>query len=180
MGYLNDYYSVSGARREEILKALAVTLVVAVVGGGVLYFLFKNYFEERRVSSFLATLQEENYPAAYRFWGCSVEEPCRDYDYENFLEDWGPSSSIGHVNSFRLGRSAEVGTGVIIEVRINGQPQPELWVEKESKIVGFSPYRFRKSPFSSLFLRRRPGLEAQVHAAEFSPWTIAVPSNTTP
>ena len=124
-------------------------LVVTVVVGAVLYFFFKNYFEERRVSSFLATLQEEEYPAAYGFWGCSIEEPCRDYDYENFLEDWGPTSPLGRVDSFLLGRSAEVGTGVIIEIRINGQSQPELWVEKESKIVGFSPFRFRKSPFSS-------------------------------
>ena len=149
MGYLNDYYSASGARREEILKALTLTLVVAVVVGGVFYFFFKNYFEERRVSSFLTALQEEDYAAAYRYWGCSIEEPCRDYDYDNFLEDWGPSSPLGQVNSFRLGRSVEVGTGVIIAIRINGQSQPELWVEKESKVVGFSPFRFRKSPFSS-------------------------------
>ncbi len=149
MGYLDDYYSVSGARREEILKALTLTLVVAVVVGGVLYYFFKNYFEERRVSSFLSALQEEDYPAAYRYWGCSIEEPCRDYDYDNFLEDWGPSGPLGRVNSFRLGRSVEVGNGVIIEIRINGQSHPELWVETESKIVGFSPYRFRKSPFSS-------------------------------
>ena len=72
MGYLNDYYSVSGARREEILKALAVTLVVTVAVGGVLYFFFKNYFEERRVSSFLTALQEEDYSAAYSYWGCSI------------------------------------------------------------------------------------------------------------
>lgn len=148
MGYLDDYYSVSGARREELLKALALTLVASVILSGVFYFFFKNYFEERRASSFLTVLQEGDYTGAYQFWGCSVEEPCRDYDYDDFLEDWGPSSHLGRVNSFRLGRSAEVGTGVIIEIFINGQAQPELWVEKDSKIVGFSPYRFRKSPFS--------------------------------
>ena len=149
MGYLDDYYSASGARREEILKALTVTLVVTVIVGGVFYFFFKNYFEERRVSAFLTLLQEENYAAAYELWGCSIEEPCRDYNYDNFLEDWGPASPLGRVDSFRLGRSAEVGSGVIIEIRINGRSQPELWVEKESKIVGYSPYRFRKNPFSS-------------------------------
>jgi hypothetical protein len=33
---------------------------------------------------------------------------------------------------------------VIIEVEINGKPQPELWVEKQSGVVGFSPYRLKK------------------------------------
>ena len=148
MGYLEDYYSVSGARREEFLKALVLILVVSVLLGGIFYFFFKNYFEEHRVSSFLTALQKEDYERAYGFWGCSVENPCRDYNYEDFLEDWGPASHLGRVNSFRLGRSAEVGTGVIIEINVNGKAQPELWVEKDSKLVGFSPYRFRKSPFS--------------------------------
>ena len=148
MGYLDDYYSVSGSRREDLLKAVTLTLLIAVIAGGILYFFFKNYFEERRVSSFLMALQEGDHAEAYQFWGCSVEEPCRNYNYENFLQDWGSSSQFGQVERFRLGRSAEVGTGVIVEVYINGTLHPELWVEKGSKVVWFSPYKFRKSPFS--------------------------------
>ena len=149
MGYLDDYSTLTGARREAIHKALLGALLIAVVGGGVLYFFFKNFFEERQVRQFLAQLQESRYARAYEHWGCAVEEPCPDYTYEDFLEDWGPDSPLGAVKSFDLGRSTELETGVIVEIRINGKPQPELWVEKETKIVGFSPYHFRRTGASS-------------------------------
>lgn len=145
MGFLEDYSTVTGARREAINKALLVTLLISVVGGGLLYFWFKNFFEERQVRQFLSRLQENHYAEAYEHWGCTVEEPCSSYTYEDFLEDWGPDSPLGKVKSFHLGRSSELETGVIIEIEINGKPQPELWVEKKTKIVGFSPYHFRQT-----------------------------------
>ncbi len=149
MGYLEDYSTVTGARRETIHKALLAALLISIVGGGLLYFLFKNFFEERQVRQFLSRLQENHYAEAYEHWGCSVEEPCPNYTYEDFLEDWGLDSPLGKVKSFDLGRSTELETGVIVEIEINGKPQPELWVEKETKIVGFSPYHFRRTGASS-------------------------------
>ena len=144
MSYL-DEYGVADARREKILKALVVSLVLCVIGGACLFFWFKNYFEERQVREFLSRLQSQDYAAAYELWGCSVEVPCRHYSYQNFLEDWGPNSSIGKVERFRLGRSTELDNGVIVEIEVNGRLEPELWVEKDNKTVGFSPYRFRRS-----------------------------------
>ena len=144
MSYL-DEYGVADARREKILKVLAVSLVVSVVGGGCLFFWFKNYFEERQVREFLSRLQSQDYAAAYELWGCSVEVPCRHYSYQDFLEDWGPASAIGKVERFRLGRSTELDNGVIVEIEVNGRLEPELWVGKDNQTVGFSPYRFRRS-----------------------------------
>jgi len=157
MGYLEDYSAVTGARREMIHKGLLVALLISVVGGGVFYFFFKNFFEERQVSRFLSRLQENHYSEAYEHWGCSVEEPCPIYTYEDFLEDWGPDSPLGEVRSFDLGRSTELDNGVIVEIEINGKLQPELWVEKETQIVGFSPYHFRRtgaSPANGLKVSR--------------------------
>ncbi len=157
MGYLDDYSTITGARRETIHKALLLALLISVVGGGLLYFLFKNFFEERQVRQFLSRLQESHYAEAYEKWGCTVEEPCPNYTYEDFLEDWGPDSPLGTVKSFDLGRSTELETGVIVEIEINGKPQPELWVEKETKIVGFSPYHFRRTDASSgTWLHQQP------------------------
>ncbi len=157
MGYLEDYSTVTGARRETIHKALLAALLISIVGGGLLYFLFKNFFEEQQVRQFLSRLQESHYAEAYENWGCTVEEPCPSYTYEDFLEDWGPDSPLGTVRSFHLGRSSELETGVIVEIEINGKPQPELWVEKETKIVGFSPYHFRQTGASSgAWLQQQP------------------------
>lgn len=139
-----DGYGVADARRERIFKAAALTLLVSVIAGSILYVWFKNYPQERRVKQFLAQLQEGDYQQAYTYWGCSVENPCPTYPYDAFLADWGENSPLGRVDTFSLGRSSEQGTGVIIEIEINGEPRPELWVEKESGVVGFSPYRLKK------------------------------------
>ena len=157
MGYLEDYSTVTGARREAIHKALLATLLISIVGGGLAYFWFKNFFEERQVRQFLSRLQENHYAEAYEHWGCNVEEPCPSYTYEDFLEDWGPDSPLGTVKSFDLGRSTELETGVIVEIEINGKPQPELWVEKKTKVVGFSPYHFRRTDASpGAWLHQQP------------------------
>ena len=143
MEYL-DGYGIADARREKIFKAAVITLLVSVAAGSLLYVWFKNYPQELRVKQFLAQLQAGNYERAYAFWGCSIEQPCPTYPYDAFLADWGEKSPLGPVKAFSLGRSSEQGTGVIIEVEINGKPWPELWVEKESGVVGFSPYRLKK------------------------------------
>ena len=141
MGYL-DAYAEHEARHERftstIQRILRVGLVVIVVAGS-LYAWFKNYKEEKRVEGFLAELQRGDYPRAYSFWGCSVEKPCSNYSYQDFIEDWGPKSKIGKVNSYRVGRSRERGTGVIVAVQVNNQQPLGLWVEKKDGVVGFAP-----------------------------------------
>jgi hypothetical protein len=139
MGYLDDYGQ-GDPQRERIFKGIAILLVAAIVFGGVYYVFFRNWREERQARQFLTRLQESDFPGAYETWGCSVAEPCRYYPYEEFLKDWGPDGEIGKVESFRLGRSYEQQSGVIITLEVNGKPRPNLWVEKESKRVGFSPY----------------------------------------
>jgi hypothetical protein len=139
MGYLDDYGD-GDAQREKIFKAIAVLLVLAIAVGGIYYVFFRNWVEERQARHFLTALQDGDYAAAYQLWGCSIEEPCHYYPYEEFMKDWGPGSALGKVASFRLGRSYAQQTGVIITLEINGKQQPNLWVEKESKQVGFSPY----------------------------------------
>ena len=141
MGYL-DAYAEREARHERLTstlqRILRIGLVVLVVGGS-LYLWFKNYKEEQRAAGFLAALQRGDYPAAYGFWGCTVEKPCPNYSYQDFTEDWGPASKIGKVTSYRVGRSRERGTGVIVAVQINNQQPLGLWVEKKDGVVGFAP-----------------------------------------
>jgi hypothetical protein len=142
MGYLDDYAE-REARYARIGLLLKRTLQIGValfVVGGSLYLWFKNYAEEKRVEAFLEALQRADYEAAYTFWGCTVERPCASYSYRDFMEDWGPASSLGKVSSFRMGRSQERGSGVIVAVRINNREEPvTLWVEKRDGVVGFAP-----------------------------------------
>lgn len=135
-----DEYGRGDARRERFFKTLAALILIAIALSLIYYVFFRAWAEQRQAGRFLSALEEGRYEQAYEYWGCSVSEPCRYYSYDKFLVDWGPESELGPVESFHLGKWYEQKTGVIIGVTINGQPRENLWVEKDSKRVGFSPY----------------------------------------
>ena len=141
MSYLNDYSAAAARqeRRDRLLARMALGLLALLVIVGSLYLWFKNYRQEQAARQFLTLLQREDYPNAYALWGCKVETPCPHYDYKSFQEDWGPSSAAGKVRSFRLGRSRETGSGVIIPVVVNDRPPVKLWVETKTGVLGFAP-----------------------------------------
>ena len=135
-----DEYGRDDARRERFIKILVALLLISLALWLIYYVFFRNWREEFQARRFLTAVQSGDYQDAYSYWGCSVEDPCRLYPYDEFLEDWGPDSPLGKVEDFDLGRSYEQMSGVIITLEINGQAHPNLWVEKESRTVGFSPY----------------------------------------
>ena len=139
MSYLDEYDS----RRplfERLVRGVAVVLLAAVVGYSVYWLFFRNWREEAQVRSFLEEVQGRQFEAAYERWGCTVALPCRFYSFEAFLEDWGPESPLGALESFQLGRSYTQDGGTIIEVWANGNKQPNLWVEHSTQTISFFPY----------------------------------------
>ena len=139
MEFLKEYGD-SDAKYEKLFDVAAIALVACLVLGVVYYVFFRNWRQEQQVHQFLGLLQQEQYPEAYTLWGCSVEKPCQYYPYEEFLEDWGPDGLVGRVKDYNLGRSYSQGSGVLITLKINGKPQPNLWVDRDTEAVGFSPY----------------------------------------
>jgi hypothetical protein len=139
MEYLADYGQ-ADRRYEKIVRIAGYTLVAALVLGFFYWLFFRNWREERSVGQFLTLLEQQKYEDAYRMWGCSTDKPCPNYSYDKFLEDWGPNSPLGKVTSYHVGRSYDQQSGVIILVEVNGGKIPNLWVEKDSDVIGFSPY----------------------------------------
>lgn len=139
MDFLAEYGQ-ADRRYEKIITIVGYTLLAAIVAGSIYWLFFRNWREERRVDQFLALLEQQRYEQAYEFWGCSVEQPCPNYSYEKFMEDWGPASPLGAVNSYEVGRSYAQESGVIILVQVNGRRIPNLWVERDNRVIGFSPY----------------------------------------
>ena len=135
-----DEYGQDDARRERFFKILVAALLISIALGFLYYVFFRNWREEWQARRFLYALQAGEYENAYQYWGCSIEEPCRFYPYDEFLEDWGPESPLGKVEDFSLGHSYTQRSGVIIALEINGQVHPNLWVDRETKAVGFYPY----------------------------------------
>lgn len=136
-GYL-DHYGEGEERRAKIIKYGALSLVTLLVVGGLLYFWFKNYRQERQVRNFLQLLAGRDYKAAYALWGCTDQRPCPDYSMDKFMEDWGPGDR--DPNNFKLVKSRSCGSGVIITVDTGKDAPERLWVQRQDLTLGFSPY----------------------------------------
>ena len=138
MEYLRKYAS-SGLLFERICKGLLILLAVAIVLGAVYYFIFRNWREEMQARRFFKLIEQQEYSEAYHLWGCSDEQPCRYYPFDEFLEDWGLDSPLGKVDTYSLGRSYTQPDGVILRYRINGKDGDPLWIDRESRVIGFAP-----------------------------------------
>jgi len=139
MGYL-DQYAQGSHVFDKLVKAVAYTLLAAIIGYCFYWLFFRNWREERQVESFLTTIEEQRFEDGYQYWGCSVAEPCRDYLYNEFLADWGPESPIGPLKTFKVGRSYTQPNGAIVELSVNGVKQSNLWVDGVTEVLSFFPY----------------------------------------
>ncbi|MFN7996524.1 MAG: hypothetical protein U0Q18_23130 [Bryobacteraceae bacterium] len=137
-GYL-DQYGAGEEQREKLIKKVVITVVVLLVVSGVLYYLFKNYRQERQVRAFYELLAKHDYQGAYELWGCTEAHPCRDYQFSEFMKDWGPQSEHADIRSFHITKSRSCGSGVIITVDSSKNQEDKLWVQRDDLTIGFSP-----------------------------------------
>lgn len=139
MGYLDQY--AQGSRVfDKLVKGVAYSLLAAIIGYSIYWLFFRNWREERQVERFLSAVQEQRFEEGYEYWGCSVAQPCRDYLFNEFLDDWGPESPIGPVKTFQLGRSYTQPNGAIVELTVNGVRQSNIWVDGVTEVISFFPY----------------------------------------
>jgi hypothetical protein len=117
-------------RKRQLIIGVPIFLAVC----GYLYYEFKNFREERAVSHFMEALERQDYQEAYRLW-----QPSQYYTFKNFSEDWGPDGVEGVINDFDITNSRSRGSGVVVDVRVNGQKQIRLWVEKSTRSLSFPP-----------------------------------------
>ncbi|MBI2685939.1 MAG: hypothetical protein HYX27_06465 [Acidobacteria bacterium] len=134
-----DNYGVVDARREKRTKRILYSLLTIAVVGGTLWFFLRNYREEARVKEFLATLQRQDYKAAYGMWGCTDATPCRDYKYDQFLRDWGPQSDAGNAAAIQRSKVKSCDKGIIQILQIKGQ-DVNLYVDRGTLVIGFAPW----------------------------------------
>jgi hypothetical protein len=136
VGYL-DQYGAGEGRRETIVWRLIAAVAALLIVSGLVYYVFKNHHEQALVKDFLGQLRRQDYPAAYRVWGCSNPKNCSGYPYDKFLEDWGPKA--GANQDLRIVDSESCHRGVIIS--LDGRDD-RLWVDSGANAISFSPYPF--------------------------------------
>lgn len=134
-----DNYGVADARREKRTKRILYSVLTIAVVGGLLWFFFRNYKEEGRVKEFLSLLERQDYKSAYALWGCTEATPCRDYNFESFLRDWGPKSDAGNVAAIQRSKVKSCDKGIIQLLQIKGQ-EVNLYVDRGTLVIGFAPW----------------------------------------
>jgi hypothetical protein len=139
--FLDQYgkYGAGEARREKAIKTIVLSALVLAIVGGILFFIFHNYSQERQAKRFFAALASHDYQGAYAIWGCTEAKPCSGYPYSSFLQDWGPQSGHADVSGFRIARSRSCGSGVILTVDFQKGQEEKLWVERGDLTMSYSP-----------------------------------------
>jgi hypothetical protein len=131
-----DTYGAEDERRLRIIKRSAIAVGAAIIIAIAAYLFFQNFREKQVVKGFLAEINAGHYQAAYRLWGCSDTHSCPEYNYQKFLEDWGPKQTR---SNWRISDVDGCPTGVVVTVSAAGQSSP-LWVERSDKRLSFSPW----------------------------------------
>lgn len=140
-------------------RRMGIALFLLLLAGGLLYWQFRFYPEKKKVAAFMDALVAGDYPRAYQIWS-----PSPSYSFQDFLEDWGETSSWGRIRSYEivgveptretvlhvpdggggrrvLGLKTTESSGVVVAVRINGRVQSQrIWVERKDKSLSFPPF----------------------------------------
>lgn len=140
-GFLDTYGQAEARRERKLKRALLAIGAVAVLGlAGYLY--LHDYREKRQVALFLKLVAERKYDDAYRLWGCEPSRPCRDYNMEKFLEDWGPKSPYGNVAKARVRRTRSCEEGVIQILEYAPGDEVYLYVDRQNRQISYSPFGY--------------------------------------
>jgi hypothetical protein len=134
-------------RRERRRKLIIAGVLIIVIAGAVLAWLFRNWPEERVADQFFTALEQKDYERAYGLWFADPNwkqhpEKYKKYPFNEFYTDWGPGGEWGLVKEHKVigSLAPRGGSGVIVEVRVNNRVEPaRLWVEKSDKTLTFSP-----------------------------------------
>ncbi len=138
-GYLDDY-GTAEAKREKIIKGLLLAVVVLAVIGGVLYFLFRDVKEKERIDQFIQLLEQKDYRGAYALWGCTEQQPCPDYPFDKFMEDWGPKSDHPDIARAELGKTNSCKEGVIQTLSFGQDDDVWLYVDRQNLAIAYAPW----------------------------------------
>ena len=138
--FLDGEFDVAGERKERNVKRIVFGVLMAIAVAASIFVLQINHRQKGRINEFVARLKTQDYQGAYLMWGCTEVNPCPDYKYEKFLEDWGPKSKHAQISNYSIQRTCACGTGVLITLGMAPGGEEKLWVESANGTIGFAPW----------------------------------------
>jgi hypothetical protein len=135
MGSYLQQYGEGDERRIRIIKTIVIACVIVAILAISAYLFFRNYPEKHAIKQFLAEVNAHQYEAAYRDWGCTPSHPCRDYNYNRFMQDWGAKVS----SPWKIASVDGCKTFVTVNVQANGAELESLAVQRGNHTLSFAP-----------------------------------------
>ena len=140
-------------RPRQRLVRLILVAVVIVIAGIIAWFIFRYQPEKNVVNRLFEAIEAKDFEKAYGVYFADPDwkqHPAtyKNYTYDQFVLDWGPSGDYGIITSHKIECATEPKkhgfvspSGVIVVVRINnrGDRTESFWVEKKTKTIGVSP-----------------------------------------
>ncbi len=135
-------YGETDARRERVFKRIILAAVALSVVAAAGWWFSRDFTEKRQIKRFVQLLEQKEYDAAYRLWGCDPAEPCRDYSLDKFMEDWGPKGVYTRNQPLKLAekRSCEGGIIQYIEYGKSEEDVVYIYVQRSDLTLGFAPW----------------------------------------
>lgn len=137
MGTYLQQYGVEDVRRNRTVKIIVVVAAAILVFALAAYLLLHNYFEKRVAKQFLSEVNAGQFQKAYETWGCTAQHPCPNYDYQRFLEDWGPAKK--KTGSWRIAEVDGCRSFLTVNVQAPGTELQSLAIQRSDKSLGFAP-----------------------------------------
>jgi len=137
MGTYLQQYGEGDEQRIRKIKRIVIVSVLVIVVLLVAYFVRHDYPEKQEATKFLALVNEGRYQDAYRAWGCTDAQPCPNYDFHRFMEDWGPSKDV--TPPWKIASIDGCKSFVTINVQARGSSLQSLMVDRATRILGFAP-----------------------------------------
>lgn len=135
-------YDEARARRRQHLTIIGTIVALFLVW--VAYHM-RNYPARRTVDRFFAALEHQDFERAYGIW---LNDPAwkqhpqqySRYAYGDFYNDWGPPGEWGAIKSYRVDCSLSAGSGVIVQVTVNGRTEHAfIYYDRSDQTLHFSP-----------------------------------------
>lgn len=137
-GFL-DEYGVQDERRNRIIKRIALVTLAVGVTTLLLWLFLRNYQERQIANRFLDAVHAKDYQKAYELWGCTAANPCRDYDFKRFMEDWGEQGVYARAAS-KYSIEDACGPGVVFTLEVPGAEAVGIYVNRADKTIGYAPW----------------------------------------
>lgn len=137
MGTYLQQYGVEEVRRNRKVRTILIVAGTVVVLAVIGYFILHDYFEKRAAKDFLSEVNAGQYQKAYETWGCTAQHPCPNYDYQRFLEDWGPAKKKS--GSWDISNTDSCRSFLTVNVQAPGTELQSLAVQRSDKSLGYAP-----------------------------------------